>query len=161
MAERRYEAAARDAVLTRIGKAIMLHRGGDREEARNRLRELWEELGAEDDPFQRCTLAHFLADTQDDPLDELEWDLRALEAADEFGRLGRRRAEWHASASAVRGFYPSLHLSLAADYVKLARHEEARDHLARARELSGALADDDHGRRVRSEMARLELRLAG
>ncbi|MFE6777918.1 hypothetical protein [Streptomyces sp. NPDC057702] len=81
MAERQEEASA-DAMLTRIGQAVMLHRGGDREEARNRLGELWLELGADGDTFHRCTLAHYLADTQDDPTDELAWDLRALAAAD-------------------------------------------------------------------------------
>ncbi|MET9295059.1 hypothetical protein [Streptomyces sp. NPDC003077] len=65
-----------------MGQAVMLHRGGDREEARNRLRALWEEVGPRGDPFHRCALAHYLADTQDDPLDELHWDLMALDAAE-------------------------------------------------------------------------------
>lgn len=80
--------ASDDAVMTRIGQAIMLLHGGDREEARNRFGALWSELGADGDALHRCTLAHYMADTQDDPGDELAWDLRALTAAE-----GLRAAE--------------------------------------------------------------------
>ncbi|KUN88393.1 hypothetical protein AQJ66_07235 [Streptomyces bungoensis] len=153
MAERQ-EQAAPDAVLTRIGQVVMLHHGGDREEARRRFLELWAEMGESGDPLHRCTLAHYLADTQDDPGDELAWDLRALSAAEELtdGRPG-------ADPAAVRGFYPSLHLNLAADYLKLGRAEAARAHLTRARGAAGALADDGYGAGVRAAISRLELRL--
>lgn len=70
--------AVPDAVPTRIGQVVMLHHAGDREEARQRLLDLWAEIGEHGDPLHRCTLAHYLADTQDDPADELAWDLRAL-----------------------------------------------------------------------------------
>ncbi|ANP53747.1 hypothetical protein J2Z21_007965 [Streptomyces griseochromogenes] len=153
MAERQ-EQAVPDAVLTRIGQVVMLHHGGDREEARRRFLELWAEMGEAGDPLHRCTLAHYLADTQDDPADELAWDLRALSAAEELaaGRSG-------SDPSAVRGFYPSLHLNLAADYLKLGRSEAARIHLTRARRAAGALADDAYGAGVRAAISRLELRL--
>ncbi|MEV7689277.1 hypothetical protein ACFW1F_07215 [Streptomyces bungoensis] len=153
MAERQ-EQAAPDAVLTRIGQVVMLHHGGDREEARRRFLELWAEMGAGGDPLHRCTLAHYLADTQDDPGDELAWDLRALSAAEELadGRPG-------ADPATVRGFYPSLHLNLAADYLKLGRREAARAHLTRARGAAGTLADDGYGTAVRAAISRLELRL--
>ncbi|GGJ55603.1 hypothetical protein [Streptomyces brasiliensis] len=154
MAERR-EQAAPDAVLTRIGQVVMLHHGGDREEARRRLLDLWAEIGEDGDPLYRCTLAHYLADTQDDPSDELAWDLRALSAADEVtdGRAG-------GDPAAVRGFYPSLHLNLAADYVKLGRAEAARTHLTRAHGTADALGDDGYGDGVRAAIRRMELRLA-
>ncbi|MER7837968.1 hypothetical protein ABTY98_19235 [Streptomyces sp. NPDC096040] len=148
MAERQ-ERTAPDAVLTRIGQVVMLHHAGDREEARRRLLDLWAEIGEHGEPLHRCTLAHYLADTQDDPSDELAWDLRALSAADE--------AE---GAAALRGFYPSLHLNLAADYVKLGRAEAARTHLHRARgAATEALGDDGYGDGVRAAISRLELRL--
>ncbi|MCZ4606744.1 hypothetical protein O3S80_23900, partial [Streptomyces sp. Lzd4kr] len=130
MAERQGQTAP-DAVLTRIGQVVMLLHAGDREEARRRLLDLWAELGEGADPLHRCTLAHYLADTQDDPLDELAWDLRALEAAEGAG-----------GAVAVRALYPSLHLNLAADYVKLERTETAIAHLRRARGTAGVLGDD-------------------
>ncbi|MFJ7496517.1 hypothetical protein ACIQZB_36215 [Streptomyces sp. NPDC097727] len=148
--------ASKDAVMTRIGQAIMLLHGGDREEARNRFGELWSEIGEDGDALHRCTLAHYMADTQDDPGDELAWDLRALTAA---GSLTDERAAQHSDALAVRAFYPSLHLNLAADYVKLHRPEAARIHLDRARAASGVLADDGYGGGVRAAITRLELRL--
>ncbi|MGW7334224.1 hypothetical protein ACWGIU_37630 [Streptomyces sp. NPDC054840] len=164
--------ASEDAVMTRIGQAVILLHAGDREEARNRLGEIWSEIGEEGDSLHRCTLAHYMADAQDDPADELAWDLRALTAAaadvpgdgpdDGPGTglpQGGRPAPWEPHP-AMRVFYPSLHLSLAADYVKLQRPEAARIHLARARAATGALSDDGYGNGVRAAIARLERRLA-
>ncbi|MFJ9890036.1 hypothetical protein ACIQRW_29860 [Streptomyces sp. NPDC091287] len=170
--------ASDDAVMTRIGQAIMLLHGGDREEARNRFGTLWSELGADGDALHRCTLAHYMADTQDDPGDELAWDLRALTAAEGLrtaegpgdepdggdgpgggeGRGGARATE-HRDTPAVRAFYPSLHLNLAADYLKLERPDSARIHLQRARAAAESLADDGYGGGVRAAIDRLELRM--
>jgi hypothetical protein len=97
-----------------------------------------------------------VADTQDDPVDELAWDLRALSAADE---LTDERVARHHEGLAVRGFYPSLHLNLAADYARLGRPEAARSHLALARGTLGALADDGYGDGIRAALTRLESRL--
>ncbi|MFF4260486.1 hypothetical protein [Streptomyces virginiae] len=165
--------ASEDAVMTRIGQAVILLHAGDREEARNRLGEIWSEIGEQGDSLHRCTLAHYMADAQDDPADELAWDLRALTAAATADGPGDEpddgpgtgppqdgrpaREEPH---PAMRVFYPSLHLSLAADYVKLQRPEAARIHLARARAATGALSDDGYGNGVRAAIARLERRLA-
>ncbi|MFJ8508425.1 hypothetical protein [Streptomyces avermitilis] len=157
MAERQ-EQVAPDAMMTRIGQVAMLHHAGDREEARGRFLDLWAEIGEGGDPLHRCTLAHYLADTQDDPVDELAWDLRALSAAEEL--TDERLAE-HEDALAVRAFYPSLHLNLAADYVKLGRSDAARSHLRRARGAVGVLGDDSYGDGVRAAIGRLELRLDG
>ncbi|UNO38710.1 hypothetical protein [Streptomyces sp. MST-110588] len=223
MAKSQCEEASEDVVLTRIGQAIMLHHGGDREEARNRLSDLWEEVGSRGNPFHRCALAHYLADTQDDPADELAWDLRALEAAERFtwygdaaasavggapagepaagslpaghlppgdrnaagdgdsaagvaasgacaaghsadGGAGAKPAPGPARgcpATALRAFFPSLHLSLAADYAGLDRHREARAQLGRARRAVDALADDAYGQGLRDAIERLELRIDG
>ncbi|WP_046780757.1 hypothetical protein [Streptomyces yangpuensis] len=158
--------ASEDAVMTRIGQAVILLHAGDREEARNRLGEIWQEIGEEGDCLHRCTLAHYMADAQDDPADELAWDLRALTAADAprdgpGTGCGDGRPVQRDPHPAMRVFYPSLHLSLAADYLKLQRPDAARVHLARARAASGALADDGYGNGVRAGIARLERRLAG
>ncbi len=153
--------------MTRIGQAVILLHAGDREEARNRLRAIWTEIGEDGDGLHRCMLAHYMADAQDDPADELAWDLRALTAADGLrgdglGGDGLRGgpAPRHEPQPAVRGFYPSLHLSLAEDYAKLERPVEARVHLARARAAADALPDDGYGNGVRAALARLERRLA-
>lgn len=83
MTEQQQE-ASEDAVMTRIGQAVILLHAGDREEARNRLGAIWSEIGEEGDALHRCTLAHYMADAQDEPADELAWDLRALGAAEEL-----------------------------------------------------------------------------
>ncbi|MEU1018457.1 hypothetical protein ABZ383_08860 [Streptomyces sp. NPDC005900] len=152
MAEQQ-EQTAEDAMMTRIGQAVMLHHGGDREEAQDRFLGLWGEIGEDGDALHRCTLAHYMADTQEDPSVELAWDLRALSAADE---LTDERLTAHHQSLAVRGFYPSLHLNLAADYLKLGRPEAARSHLRRARGAVDALEDDGYGNGIRAAIARLE-----
>ncbi|MEV6317745.1 hypothetical protein [Streptomyces sp. NPDC051776] len=167
MAEEQRGEASPDALMTRIGQVVMLHTGGDRDEARNRFAALWEEIGEDGDPLHRCTLAHYMADTQDDPADELAWDVLALRAADSLTEaLTDNRPTGHGAAGqrrtlALRALYPSLHLNLAADYVKLGRHAAARRELDRARERAGVLGDDEYGDGVRAAIARLELRLEG
>ncbi|MFE2497204.1 hypothetical protein [Streptomyces scopuliridis] len=173
---RERQEASEDAVMTRIGQAVMLLHGGDREEARNRFGELWTELGEAGDPFHRCALAHYMADTQDDPGDELAWDLRALTAADGLGeesaagdrgddggaggdRWAAAREDVPGTSSVVRAFYPSLHLNLAADYLKLQRPEAARLHLDRARDAADALGDEGDVNGVRAGIDRLERQL--
>ncbi|MER6915839.1 hypothetical protein ABT354_29545 [Streptomyces sp. NPDC000594] len=155
MRERRE--ASDDAVMTRIGQAAMLLHGGDREEARNRFAALWSEIGASGDDLRRCTLAHYLADAQDDPGDELAWDLRALAAADRLGDEGSGgRTGGGSVRQAVRAFYPSLHLNLAADYLKLQRPEAARLHLDRAREAMATLGELGCAPGLRTVAERLE-----
>ncbi|MEU6350751.1 hypothetical protein ABZ896_15645 [Streptomyces sp. NPDC047072] len=152
----RAEQAAGDVVMGRIGQAVMLHHAGDREEARHRFLGLWGEIGEDGDPLHRCTLAHYLADVQDDPCDELAWDLRALTAAEE---LTEDRLAAHESTLAVRALYPSLHLNLAADYAKLGRTDAARTYIRRARRAADALGDDGYSDGVRAAISRLEQRL--
>lgn len=170
----RRAATPEDGVLTRIGQAIMLHRAGDREEARNRLSALWHEIGPKGDAFHRCALAHYMADTQDDPRDELDWDLRALEAAEGFVTerpAGPAAAPGGTSVAdgpgprhplvALRAFFPSLHLNIAADYVALDRPADARAQLRRARASADALADGEYRQGLRDAIDRLQLQLDG
>ncbi|MFF8285752.1 hypothetical protein ACF1DY_25110 [Streptomyces albus] len=159
MAEPQQDAphGAEDATMVRIGQAIMLHRGGDREEARNRFAALWQETDPDADLFHRCTIAHYMADTQDDPADELAWDLRALAAADAL-HDGHGQGGEHQLA--VRSLYPSLHLNVAAGHARLGNEDAARSALARAREKLAALAADAYGQGVRAAVERLEKQLA-
>ncbi|MFF9689687.1 hypothetical protein [Streptomyces sp. NPDC014623] len=151
-----------DVVMTRIGQAIMLLHAGDREEARNRFGIIWAEIGERGEALHRCTLAHYMADTQDDPGDELAWDLRALTAAEGLtGAVATDPDGEYQDVTAVRALVPSLHLSLAADYLKLQRFEAARIHLDRAWDVIGVLEDDGYGGGVRAALGRMERRLRG
>jgi hypothetical protein len=145
-----------DPITAELMAIIGVLHGGERALARERFGELWARIEGRD-AFHECVLCHYMADAQDDPADELAWDLRALNAADGL-------ADWPPArcgpAGPVRGLYPSLHLNLAADYVKLQRPEAARVHLARARAATRVLADDGYGNGVRAAIARLEQRMA-
>lgn len=65
------------------------------------------------------------------------------------------RAKQHHASLALRGFYPSLHLNLAADFHKLGDTARARAQLTEAQQRLDALHDDDYGRGVRSAVDRL------
>ena len=144
--------------MTRIGQAIMLHHAGDREEARNRFaRAVGGDRRGRATPLHRCTLAHYMADTQDDPADELGWDLRALSAAD---ALSQERVRWRGAPP--RG---ARALSLAASQPR-GRLRQARQRRWPPAPICGAPETDRRagGRQVRRRrpgaIDRLELRLA-
>ncbi|MFC5720620.1 hypothetical protein ACFP1Z_10645 [Streptomyces gamaensis] len=146
-----------DTTMSRIEAAVTLHREGDPGAARDRLAEIWLEISPDGDAFHRCVLAHYMADVQPEPQDELAWDLRALEAADS---LTDERVRAHHASLAVRGFYPSLHLNLASSYDKVGDGDRAREHLDRARTYLDALGDDSYGDGIRAAIERLAKRLA-
>jgi hypothetical protein len=136
-----------DGTMAQITAAVELGRGGARAEARQQLTDLWERVGPDGDPLHRVTLAHFLADLQDDVRAELRWDERALAAA---GALTDERARQHHAALRVRGMLPSLHLNLADCLRRLGDAPGARQHLAEAESSIDELADDAYGRMIRA-----------
>lgn len=148
--------AGTDEVMERIMAAIEVGRTGETALARDRLTALWEEVGPDGDPLHRCTVAHYLADLQEDPVDELAWDQRALDAA---GTLTDERAQQFHSSLAVKGFLPSLHLNLAEDHRTLGDLARAREHVDLAQRLSAALPDDPYGTMVRQAIARVSAAL--
>lgn len=145
-----------DDVMVAIDAGLRQHIGGDRAGAYTTFAQLWESIGETGDPLHRVALAHHMADVCDDPAEELEWDLRALAAADSL--TDARAQEYHASL-AVRGFYPSLHLNLGEDYRKLGDLPAAREQLALARARLDALADDDYAAGIRLALDGLAERL--
>jgi tetratricopeptide (TPR) repeat protein len=136
-----------DPMLLRIGEAVQLNHAGERETARLRFEELWDEIGGEQgDPLQRCTLAHGMADAQDDVKQELLWDQRALAAAP---LITEERIADAGVTLSVDGLYPSLHLNLSECYRKLGNLDQAREHLRQAQDTIGALGDDPYGQLIR------------
>jgi Flp pilus assembly protein TadD len=146
-----------DPVMARIGEAVQQGHAGDPAGARLRFAEIWADIGPGGDPLHRCALAHYAADVQEDPAEELRWDRRALAAADEVGD-DRARA-LHPSLD-VAAFYPSLHLNLADVLRRLGDAEQAGEHLGRAMAALDALPDDGYGRMIRDGVERCAARLA-
>jgi hypothetical protein len=142
--------------MAAIHAGLQLHIPGDRPAALARFAELWAEIGEGGDPLHRCALAHYMADVRDDPAEELEWDLRALRAADS---LTDDRAKTYHASLAVEGFYPSLHLNLGEDYRKVGEVALAREHLELARAKLDALGENDHAAGIRAALDGLAQRL--
>ncbi|PRY39586.1 hypothetical protein [Umezawaea tangerina] len=142
-----------EPVLLRIGEAVQLGHSGERAAARVLFTQIWDEIGGgQGDPLHVCTLAHGMADVQDDARQELVWDQRALAAVD--GLTDERVARAGVPLS-VAGLLPSLHLNLSECYRKLGELDSAREHLRHAEATIGALGDDDYGRLIRDGLAKV------
>lgn len=144
-------------MMEQIHAAAALHHRGDRVGARARFAALWDAIGPDGDPLHRVTLAHFMADVQDEPAQELMWDLRALDAAD---ALTDERLKSHHDALSLEAFYPSLHLNVAEGYRKVGELAQARVHIEIASEKVTALPEDGLGGYTRRAIARLAGELA-
>jgi hypothetical protein len=134
--------------MDRLVAGIELTVAGERAAAAAHLSRLWAET-PEDDWLQRCGVAHALADVQDDPQRELEWDLLALEAAA------------HLDADVRATFLPSLHLNAGESFRKAGDARSSRRHLERGRAALSALGHDPYGGMLTDAFERLAQRLAG
>ena len=148
---------APDPTTARVAEAVELGQTGRAAEARALFAQIWADLGTDGDPLHRVTVAHHMADLQDDPHEELAWDLRALEAVD---GVTDERAAAAGATGPVAAFYPSLHLNLGEDYRKTGDAESARRHLELGRAAAGALPDDGYGQLIRGGLEGLARRLA-
>jgi len=147
---------APDPTMARVAEAVELGQTGRATEARELFAQIWAELGPDGDPLHRVTVAHHMADLQEDPHEELAWDLRALDAVD--GVTDQRAADAGATGP-VAAFYPSLHLNLGEDYRKIGDAEAARRHLELGQAAAGALPDDGYGQMIRGGLEGLAQRL--
>ena len=146
-----------DQFTARLGQAITTGQEGRREEARAAFAAIWVDVDAGGDPLQRCMTAHHAADVEDDPRDELAWDLRSLDAADSVTDAGAAAA---GATGPVAAFYPSLHLNLGEDHRKLGDLAAARRHLDLGRQAAAALGDDAYGAMIKGGLAGLAERLS-
>lgn len=108
------------------------------------------EVDSGDDAFAKVFLAHSLADVQENPEDQLAWDLRALALMDE---LTDQRAIERGNPGGKNALLPSLHLNLAVDYRRLGDDANARRHFELGQAHLPALADDAYGDSIRSAFA--------
>jgi hypothetical protein len=145
-----------DEIMTAIGAATEAGHRGDRAGARQQFAQIWSRIGPAGDPLHVCALAHSMADVQDDPREELVWDLRALDAADS---VTEERAQAAGVTGTVAGFYPSLHLNIGEAYRKIGDLDAAREHLALGEAAVDALEDSPYGAMIRRGLAGLADRL--
>jgi len=137
--------------------------GGERALARERFDELWARMRGHDVVVE-CVLCHYMADAQEEPLEELRWDRWALERAMAAqatqGGWKEPPTDPRLAALTPEGLLPSLHLNLAADYEKLGDLQQARAHLQQAQQWVDALPTTGLGELTRQAIDRLGHRLA-
>ena len=134
------------SVIDEIRTGVRLREAGKPAEARELLTALWPEVNAATDAFARCFLAHSLADVQDDPREELRWDVIALDAGEAVseGQAAKREIP-----GGRRGLLPSLHLNLAESYVRVGDEDRASEHYRAGLEMVPFLGDDSYGDSLR------------
>lgn len=142
--------------MEEVMAAVGILQGGDREQARATLLALWDKLGESGEAVERCTVAHFLADTEDAVADELRWDLCALGAAT-GGGLGQDRDPL---APGLDAFLPSLHLNVGDACRRAGDAGNARLHAGFGLGRAGALGEDGYGGTIRVGLERLRDRAA-
>lgn len=142
-----------DPIMATIAQVQQSALQGHREQAASAYEQLWTQV-EHGRPLHRLTVAHYLADLQDDPAAELVWDERALAAAAEV-------TPRDPDAAAVAPLRASLHVNAAGALHRLGREEDARRQLDAARETERALPEDGYGRLVRARMDTLTAELNG
>jgi hypothetical protein len=139
-----------ERVIDKVRHAVRLREAGEAAQARELLAALWEDVDAGDDPFARCFAAHSLADVQDDPREELRWDVIALDAGE---AVSEERAAAREIPGGKRGLMPSLHLNLAESYLRVGDDEQASGHYRAGLEFVPFLGDDSYGDAIREAFA--------
>ena len=141
-----------DDIQAAVGVAL----SGDRPQGRHDMRACWAGT-AETDHAQRCVLAHYLADLEDDLAAEVAWDEHALSAFTHVGDADLTPVGIPAAACLA----PSLHLNLGDGYLRQGRTAQARIQLAAGLAALSALPDDGYGAMIRRGLTGLHERLAG
>lgn len=128
---------------------------GDREGGQALLVTLWEKWSQDVHYVQRCVIAHYLADAQDDVAAELAWDRKALQAATGFDD-----GEDHDPIDpTLAELMPSLLLNVGDALRRLGQGEAAKRYARLSLARVGVLADDSYGRTVRTAIERLLARV--
>lgn len=134
-----------DSTMATIAQVQQVALQGGREQATAGFLGLWDQIGTDGLPLRRVTIAHYLADLQNDLAEELLWNERALAAAD--------AAQSKEEADAVRPLLASLNLNTAQTLYRLGRRSEALRHLSKAEQSQTHLHHDGYGEMLRIEIA--------
>jgi hypothetical protein len=133
-----------------IREGISLREQGRSPEAKALMESLVAGVESGDDAYAKVFLAHSLADVQQNPEDELAWDLRALAFMHD---LTDQQALDRGNPGGKNALFPSLHLNLAVDYRRLGDDVNARRHFEVGQAYLDALSDDEYGDSIRSAFA--------
>ena len=137
-----------------IIKAIQTALAGRSTEARESLQACWDRSDPRD-AAQRCVIAHYLADQQDDLHDEIAWDERALAA---FADVAED-ALVPVGVPSTAGFAVSLHLNLGDGYLRAGELAKARVQVQEAQSAVHLLPAEGYGAMVRGGVERLAIRV--
>jgi tetratricopeptide (TPR) repeat protein len=108
---------------------------GKIEEAQQLFQQAWD-VATND--FEAFTAAHYLARNQEDPNDNLKWNLEALTRANAI------------NDDSFKGHYPSLYLNVAKSYETLGNNEEAARHYQLAADSAQYLPAGKYADMIRS-----------
>ncbi len=125
-------------------------------EARSQLLAAWDALGSLQHA-ERCVLAHYLADTEEQAQAELDWDLRSLEA---LRACDDSELQACVPGATCASFLPSLELNVAQAYEKLGQWEAARAHASLAEQAARFLDDSPLGTLTKAAIERVRASLA-
>lgn len=130
--------------------AVEKLQGGDREEARADLLQLWTRTSGMTGR-ERCIIAHFLADTEEDVGEELGWDLQALELA-----TGSRTPTIASTVpQELLDFLPSLYLNVGDAYRRMGAFALASEHARAGLSCARRLDANDYINHVITALERL------
>ncbi|WP_223881025.1 hypothetical protein [Nesterenkonia ebinurensis] len=137
-----------------ITEAIGVALSGEKGQGHKLLLESWRAT-ASSNHAQRCVLAHYLADTEEELAKEVAWDEAAL------GEYRHLEEDSLASigVTSARGFEPSLRLNLADGYHRLDKLEAAREQLAAGQACAAVLGNDGYGNMIRTGLSNLAQRM--
>jgi tetratricopeptide (TPR) repeat protein len=122
-------------IVQLCAEGMNLEGEGKRAEAAETFVRAWEMATSH---YEQFIAAHYVARHQDSVAAKLQWDLKALEAAQKV-----RNDE-------VTGAYPSLYLNIAKCYEDLGEHETARQIYQAALSFTASLSDDGYGKMIKS-----------
>jgi tetratricopeptide (TPR) repeat protein len=108
---------------------------GKRAEAAETFMRAWEMATSH---YEQFIAAHYVARHQHSVAAKLQWDLKALEAAQKAGN------------EEITGAYPSLYLNIAKCYEDLGEYETARQNYQAALSFAASLSDDGYGKMIKS-----------
>lgn len=123
-----------NSVVQLCVKGIETEYGGDVEQAGSLYRKAWDLAQTS---LEFLTAAHYLARTQSDPKESLQWNLLALEYAEKE------------VTPDIAAFMPSLYLNVAKSYEDLDNSSKAQDYYLLARQHAENLEQDGYGNMIR------------